>query len=306
MILGITENGEHSLNVQAVELRTGVCAETLRSWERRYGWPRPRRLTNGYRVYSEEDVALILAVKREMDRGAAAAAAWQRVLTPRPRCCADPAARSPMLLTNRLVANLLAFDADGAASTLAEAHALYPLDRVLVDVIQAALVCIGERWQAGEVAVAQEHFAAHLLRDTLTQMARAYRARKGGRTVVVGAAPGEWHDIGALCISLLLRQGGHQVVYLGANVPLEGIGKVVALARADMLLLSASRAEPALALADIPAQLDTITPRPLFVFGGQAFSRHPDLAERIDGIFIPGDAAAAATRLDTLLSHAEG
>lgn len=300
---GIEADDEHTLNVQAVEIRTGVCAETLRTWERRYGWPRPRRLANGYRAYSEKDVAMIQAVKREMDQGAAAAVAWQRVLKPRARCSMGLAPRSTLCLHTGLVDALLAFDGGGAACLLAEAHAIYRLEQVLVEIIQPALAAIGERWRTGEATVAQEHFASNLMRDSLAQMGAAYRPGRGARTVLVGAAPGEWHELGALGLSVLLRQAGHRVLYLGPNVPIDGLARAVELARADVLLLSANGDEPAAALADVPRALGGLSPRPLFVFGGQAFARQPRLAGRIDGIFIPGNADAACEVLDELLAR---
>jgi methanogenic corrinoid protein MtbC1 len=247
-------------------------------------------------------VALILAVKREMERGAAAATAWQRVLAAKPHCTPCPAIRSPEWLSGSLVSALLTFDADESLALLAEAHAVYPLERVLAGIIQPALATIGDRWHLGEATVAQEHFATQLVRDSLALMGRAYRPRQGAETVVVGAAPGERHEIGALTLSLLLRRGGHRVIYLGQDVALEGLGAAIVQTRARMLLLSAARRETAQALAAVPGVLEGIEPRPHFVFGGRIFAQQPDLATQIDGIYIQGDAATAAVRLDELLA----
>ena len=53
--------------VAAVERMTRVPASTLRSWERRYGWPRPLRAASGQRLYSDHDVALIHFLNRRRD-----------------------------------------------------------------------------------------------------------------------------------------------------------------------------------------------------------------------------------------------
>ena len=53
--------------VAAVERMTRIPASTLRSWERRYGWPRPFRAASGQRLYSDHDVALFDA--QPSDRG---------------------------------------------------------------------------------------------------------------------------------------------------------------------------------------------------------------------------------------------
>src|SRR3954453_16235764 len=50
--------------------RTGLTPATLRMWESRHGFPRPRRLASGHRRYDERDVDLVRAVLRRRDSGA--------------------------------------------------------------------------------------------------------------------------------------------------------------------------------------------------------------------------------------------
>lgn len=301
----IALDAAHTLNVQAVELRTGVTAETLRTWERRYGWPRPRRSPNGYRAYSEDDVALILAVKRELDAGVATATAWQRVLAARQRRPRVEAPRAPEHLGAELLAALLAFDQDTARALIAEAHALYPLERVLLGIIQPTLVEVGSRWHAGEVTVAQEHFASTLLRDSLVTISNFYRPGPEAGTIMVGAAPEELHEIGALMLAVSLRRNRHNVIYLGQNIGLERLDASLQQVRPRMLVLSAARLETARHLARVAPLIARMRPpRPLFAFGGRAFTTHPELAERIAGTFIPGDAVAAVARIEELLAGA--
>jgi len=57
------------LTISAVSARTGVSVPVLRSWEDRYGFPRPERLPGGHRRYSEGDVERILRVLQERADG---------------------------------------------------------------------------------------------------------------------------------------------------------------------------------------------------------------------------------------------
>ena len=52
------------LSIGELARRTQVPAPTLRSWEDRYGFPRPHRLAGGHRRYDQQDIALIEAVVR--------------------------------------------------------------------------------------------------------------------------------------------------------------------------------------------------------------------------------------------------
>src|SRR4051812_50117344 len=58
-------------NTAAVEQRTGLRAATFRAWERRYGFPKPRRLSGNQRLYSDQDVAAIRWLLRRTDEGLA-------------------------------------------------------------------------------------------------------------------------------------------------------------------------------------------------------------------------------------------
>jgi MerR family transcriptional regulator, light-induced transcriptional regulator len=62
-------NTSGDLTIRELAERTGVASATLRSWESRYGAPRPRRLPGGHRRYSDQDVALVAEVLRLRDSG---------------------------------------------------------------------------------------------------------------------------------------------------------------------------------------------------------------------------------------------
>ena len=46
-------------NLKVVLRETGIKADVLRAWERRYGLPMPQRSPGGHRLYSERDIAII-------------------------------------------------------------------------------------------------------------------------------------------------------------------------------------------------------------------------------------------------------
>jgi MerR family transcriptional regulator, light-induced transcriptional regulator len=68
-----------TLSIGDVVAATGVGEATLRAWERRFGFPSPRREPSGHRRYSRDEVERIRAVVRERDRGLSLAVAIERV-----------------------------------------------------------------------------------------------------------------------------------------------------------------------------------------------------------------------------------
>jgi DNA-binding transcriptional MerR regulator len=68
------------LTLKAVSRRTGIPAATLRTWEHRYGFLRPRRSANGYRLYGEEEIARIEQVKNLVRQGVRIGVAMKAVV----------------------------------------------------------------------------------------------------------------------------------------------------------------------------------------------------------------------------------
>ncbi len=89
-----------------------------------------------------------------------------------------------------------------------------------LQVVQPAMYEIGNRWQTGEVSVAQEHLASSLVGRTLTGLYLSVDKRpRGEARAVITAAPNEFHEIGAWMVSDMLELDGWEVRYCGANTP---------------------------------------------------------------------------------------
>ena len=63
------------LRIGELSKRTGVSAELLRAWERRYGLLRPTRSSGGLRLYTSADVERVRLMQQHLAGGLAAAEA---------------------------------------------------------------------------------------------------------------------------------------------------------------------------------------------------------------------------------------
>ena len=299
-------------NIKAVERRTGLPRATLRAWERRYRVAVARRTPTGYRLYSERDIMTLLWLKAQVEQGLSISQAVQKLQTllregqepetapPAP----GPQGATPLTdLQGRLLASLIAFDEAGAEATLSEAFALHPLEAVATEIISPVLVEIGERWHRGEVSTAAEHFASAYLRRRLLALLQAYPP-VGGPLILVACAPGEWHELGALTLALLLRRRGYAVAYLGQNLAAdESLIQEIRRRRPALLCLSASSEATAANLAALARQIAALEPpRPQIVFGGSIFNARPDLHAQVPGLFLAENAAEAVERIAALLA----
>jgi DNA-binding transcriptional MerR regulator len=207
------------LRIGELSRRSGVSPELLRAWERRYGLLQPTRSAGGLRLYSPDDLARVQAMQQHLAEGfAAAEAAGLATQTTRhsDEEITFPAAK------DELAAALAGFD-DGDAHAVFDALlARLSLDTLLRDVIVPYLHELGERWERGDVSIAQEHFASTLLRGRLLGLARGW-GRGIGPVAVLACAPGEQHDLGLLAFGLALRARGWRIVYLGTDTPITSV-----------------------------------------------------------------------------------
>lgn len=208
-----------ALRIGELSRRSGVSPELLRAWERRYGLLQPTRSAGGLRLYSPDDLARVQAMQHHLADGFAAAEA--AVLASRPPERSDESLAFPAA-QDELAAALANFDDADAHAVFDDLLARLSIDSLLRDVIVPYLHELGERWERGEVSIAQEHFASTVLRGRLLGLARGW-GRGIGPIAVLACAPGEQHDLGLIAFGLALRARGWRIVYLGTDTPITSV-----------------------------------------------------------------------------------
>ncbi len=285
--------------IKAVSSQTGVRPVTLRAWERRYDLLSPHRSDNRYRLYSDRDVAILRWVKNRVDGGVTISSAvnelrtfqnsgvWPEAVPALQPQTVRPQANPPEYYSRLLYTALTRHDESTAGDILREAHTLFDLTTICLDVITPCLIGIGEAWHRGEVRITTEHMATMFLRGKLMSLLQAYPTRRSAAYIIVGCAPSEQHEIGSLILSVLLRRDGYRVEYLGPDVPLDDLVEYARYEHPAMIVLSVTMERNTVEMVSVQEKLSTIRPAaPLFGFGGQVFIRHPELRARIPGIFL--------------------
>jgi methanogenic corrinoid protein MtbC1 len=277
----VSHDRESGLNIAALARRTGVPAHTLRKWEQRYGVLHPARTAGGQRRYDEADVARITWLRDRLRDG-------YRISEAAALLAASPVpARTGGELREALAAAVAATDAEGIEALLDQALALLPLGEALEDVVRPALVTTGERWERGEVSVAQEHLLSAAVRARIIRLLAERRPPVRGRAVLA-CAPGERHELGLLMLAALLCSDGWGVAYLGAETPAQDALAFAEATEARLLCLSVTMPQ------HVEALVSGLSARPRglhVILGGAVVSR--ELA-RLAGARYVGDTAVRA------------
>ncbi len=317
-------------NTKAVVHQTGVPAPTLRAWERRYGILSPRRGENAYRLYSERDMATVTWLRERVTSGMTISQAIALLHTVEPvrrrnrrgrghpntsalpqfsefeaRAATQPAPERFDLTELRatLLRALTEVDEYAANRTIGQAFAVHRVEDVCLSLLTPTLYAVGDMWARGEVSTAVEHFASAIIRARLESLFRNAAGDDSGPLVLIGCAPGELHELGALMLALFLRRSGLHVAYLGQNVEADGLITMVAATRPAAVLLSATLQVHVDMLRDVGRRLSKLgAAHTLLVFGGQVFTQNPELVHDMPGEFLNLDAFEAAREMRRRLS----
>jgi DNA-binding transcriptional MerR regulator len=307
-------------NLKAVVRETGLKADTLRAWERRYGIPAPQRTDSGHRLYSKRDIDTLRWLSARLDEGLSISRAVVLLHElnaqeggPVPSSPAGAAASAPPAATtsdvptgspltelcDRWVAACLDFDEQSAEHALTSAFALFPVETVCIDLIQRGLAMIGEGWRHGRVTVQQEHFASALALRRIGALLASTPAPTRRERIVVGCPAGEAHTFVPLLLSLLLRRRGWNVVYLGADVPAQDLEATVKTMRPSLVILTAQQLHTAASLYET-AQLLVAADVPV-AFGGMVFIQHAKLQNVIPGHYLGPTLEQALRRVEDIV-----
>ena len=240
--------------IKQAAARSGVSVPTLRAWERRYGVVRPTRTAAGYRLYDDDAIARLVAMRHLVDaEGWRPSQAAERVrsatdlapLSPPP----PPAARRPdegtaggstssALAADAFLEAARRLDVPEMERVLDESFAGQRFELAMDRVVFPALRAIGEAWSTGEIDVALEHAASETVRRRVAHFFDATGRGERVPTVLVGVPPAGQHEIGAFAFAVAARRVGLDVLYLGANVPLESWLRTVRETGAPVVVLA--------------------------------------------------------------------
>lgn len=278
------------LRIGEVARRTGLSPDVLRAWERRYGIPRPDRTRGGFRLYPVEEVERLVRMRALVASGLAPAEAAQAVSTLSPASGTEgPPLRE---LTEALERALERFDEGAAQAAIDRLLASFGLETVLAEALLPVLRRLGDRWASGEITVAQEHFAASLIRGRLMGLAVGW-GNGSGPLALLACPEGELHDLGLLILGVSLGRRGWRIVFLGADTPIPTLAETAEELRPDAVVVAITVTE--VHPRDVASLRSLGRRHPLHLAGPLAGT----LASRVGAGVLSGDPIDAARSLAT-------
>jgi DNA-binding transcriptional MerR regulator len=210
-------------SIKEIEQLSGIKAHTLRMWEQRYNFIKPKRTETNIRYYDDEDLKLVLNISLLKDNGYKVS-----------RIC-NMLAVDLQLEVRRLMENKMGFpeqiqgltiamlelDEDRFEKILSTNILQIGFERTMMNLICPFFEKIGILWQTGTINPAHEHFMSNLIRQKIIVAidGQLVSSTNFNKKYLLFLPENELHEIGLLFSAYLIKSRNNKVIYLGQNVP---------------------------------------------------------------------------------------
>ncbi len=216
------------MRTNAAASMLGVSASTLRSWERRYGFPRPRRTPVGHREF---DLAEVDALRQALQEcgGVAAAIATARERGEGPASAA------------RLRGALERFDEEAVDRVLEQSIAVRSIERTVDEVLLPAVAELAEDGASSPAyAFAWRHATGWLAAARRTAPPAH---RREGILLFDGTGQGDLDSLHVQALDLCLRRRGLRTLALPVELDADRLALALAAVEPHAVVLCGARAE---------------------------------------------------------------
>lgn len=301
--------------IQVVAKRTGLSADVLRAWEKRYGILDPARSEGGRRLYSDADVDYLRLLRRATTAGRNVgqvvglsvadlealvhedeAAAAQVPAPPR-----DAAGGEAAL--ERALAAMEALDATALTGVLRRAMIENEARQFLDGVVVPLLARIGELWSEGHVNPAHEHLASSIVRTVLGEFTSTFVPRPDAPRFLSATPQGQRHEFGAMLAAAGAASLGWRITYLGPDLPASSIADAARRVEALVVGISIVHAqdEPDLG-AELRALRAALPADTVLLVGGAGADAYRSALKQVRAVVV-SDLAALRTTLGSLATE---
>lgn len=228
----------NAFTIKDIENLSGIKAHTLRIWEQRYHFLKPKRSETNIRTFSNDDLKSILNIALLNKYGykishinkMSAAELSEKILS------LPQADAQQERVVNELIQAMIDLDMDHFVEILDNYIIALGIERMILQLIFPFMERIGILWLTSHINPAQEHLVSNIIRQKLiVGIEGVSPGRKKSQTILLYLPEGEHHEIGLLFMYYLLKSRGISVIYLGSNVPSKDVEYIVNLKKPNYI-----------------------------------------------------------------------
>jgi DNA-binding transcriptional MerR regulator len=219
----------NAFTIKDLENLSGIKAHTIRMWEQRYNFLKPQRSCTNIRYYSNDELKTLLNIAllnrygfkiSHIDKMQPSEIS-EKILSLR-----DTEAIQERII-NELVKEMVELQTDKFEITINRYIHENGIEKTIKEIIFPFLEKIGILWQTGHIMPAQEHLVFNIIRQKLIVAIDAVPSNPVGKSCILFLPEGEYHELGLLFLSYLVKSHGCRIIYLGANVPMRDVESII-------------------------------------------------------------------------------
>lgn len=263
-------------SIKDIEAVSGIKSHTLRIWEQRYSIIVPKRTKTNIRYYDDDDLKLIINISILNKKGVK--------ISDIARLDKSTINEEILKLTKqieptetehikRLVSAMLAYNEFEFHQLLSTHIIQFGLETTMLNIVFPFLNEIGMLWQIGSIQPSHEHFASNIIKQKLYvaidgNVGRYHEKRK---KFLLFLPEHEQHTIGLLFANFILRTRGHDVLYLGQQVPLVDLHDAYAKHIPDFILTQLTSSQAAINKQQFINEVAALWPNAQLLLSGAQF-----------------------------------
>jgi DNA-binding transcriptional MerR regulator len=214
-------------SIKDIEHLSGIKAHTIRIWEKRYNILEPKRTDTNIRYYDDEDLKRILNIsvlnKYGYKISRIASLPEEKLNRELLNVTQKPGKVDGQI--ESLIVAMIDFDEPKFDKVFTKALMSYGFEDTIIKIIYPFFEKIGILWTTGNINPAQEHFISNLIRQKLIVAIDDLPESNGkdSHNFVLFLPEGEWHELGLLFFTYIIKKNGHRIIYLGSSLPVDSV-----------------------------------------------------------------------------------
>ncbi len=234
----------NNYSIKDLEFYSGIKAHTIRMWEKRYNLLDPDRTQTNIRTYTDEQFKRLLNIATLKSSGMKISEISQldqeelnNLVLQLQFNLDQPGEYSAQI--NGLIRGMFNYDEDGINQIFSSSVLQIGLEDTFIKIIYPLLSRIGYMWSADHIHPGHEHFLSHIFRQKLMgAVENLVVTKQTEKKFLLFLPSNQYHDLALLLANYLLRNAGHQVLYMGQSTPISSVNKTAEMWDPDYLLFT--------------------------------------------------------------------
>jgi DNA-binding transcriptional MerR regulator len=214
-----------TFSIKDIEAVSGIRCHTLRIWEQRYGIVLPKRTDSNIRYYTDDDLKLILNISILNKHGYKISEIAKMDKEEINNLILGITDRKNIYTAqiNALISCMIAFDEPGFHNILTTSIIQNGLEHTMIHIVFPFLNEAGIMWQVGSIHPSHEHFASQIIKQKLYLAidGNMMKYAENRKRFLLFLPEKEQHSLGLLFANYILRSRGHEVLFLGQELPMK-------------------------------------------------------------------------------------